>query len=765
MPIRPIEAVKWLILAAFALFLCWSGYYFYHTGFGQHWRALLSKEFQRFGFQIRVRRLTLDPFRGLVAKDIEIYESDRKQTVVAQVSDLSLDINYANLLQQEPALNAVDLRDAKISIPIDPLSPKAERIRITKFQSRIYFFPGRIEVRQASGLIYGIQLQTSGTLINPAAFRFVPPFESGTRPAERTPRSFVQLLVSEFEALRFSGDTPRLEFSFQADLAHPDSIRLEGGRLFANAFARNGYLLRDLDCQFSVENQRLDVRRLFLRDSLGEFFGKGNWNLATGEKTFQARSGLNLAAMLSKDSKTPWAKEMRLDGPSEIEISGVARPDGYLEFLGKLNIDHFFLRSVEFQSIKAEFSKAGESWMIANAQLTHRSGTFSADLLCLPGNFRMRVYSALNPAEVLLLLPPRAQRLLHEWQFETSPLLQATLSGPTPQFGKLSGNGQFWLGKTRLRGALFNSASAGFVLEGTVAHCDQVQVNRDEGAGNGSLTYDFAKDALTVEHFEANLYPEAFATWLHPAAAKILQSLEFSNKPPNISVLGTVQYGDGSRNDLRLRVESETGFVYHFDRWNIPFDSGTGEFALTPNQIELRQFTGRIGAGRWSMQSQFSLPLSSNRGRSTVHFENVSVQTLTKKIGLLKESQGQASGDLELEMASGTANGFSVRGILSVADAKVSQVRLFAPLMTRLRQSGVHEPLQMHLTFQLTPDALRLSSLQLLSEGHAARLTGAVHLLGGFVDFTGTLEPGATRIRGFGTLNQPGWELNAPAQR
>src|SRR6266478_7505657 len=168
MLIRPVQAVKWLILAAFALFLCWSGYYFYHTGFGQRWRALLSKEFQRFGFQIRVRRLTLDPFRGLVAKDIEIYESDRKQTVVAQVSDLSLDINYANLLQQEPALNAVDLHDAKISIPIDPLDPKTERIRITKFQSRIYFFPGRIEVRQASGLIYGIQLQTSGTLINPA---------------------------------------------------------------------------------------------------------------------------------------------------------------------------------------------------------------------------------------------------------------------------------------------------------------------------------------------------------------------------------------------------------------------------------------------------------------------------------------------------------------------------------------------------------------------------------------------------------------------
>src|SRR5215471_9207572 len=228
MPIRPIHAIKWLTLALSAVVLCWSGYYFYHQGFGQHWRTLLSKEFHRFGLEIRVRRLTLDPLRGLVAKDIQIYESDRRQSVIAQVSDLSLDINYANLFQQEPALNAVDLHDAKISIPLDPLYPKAERIKVTNFQSRIYFFPGRIEVRQASGMIYGLRLETSGMLINPAAFRSVPPAESGIRPTNKTPKSFVQMLAKEFESFTFSGDTPRLAFTFQMDLAQPESVRLEG---------------------------------------------------------------------------------------------------------------------------------------------------------------------------------------------------------------------------------------------------------------------------------------------------------------------------------------------------------------------------------------------------------------------------------------------------------------------------------------------------------------------------------------------------------
>jgi hypothetical protein len=764
MTIRPIHAIKWLTLAASALLFCWGGYYFYHKGFGPHWRTLLSKEFQRFGFQIRVRRLTLNPLRGLVAEDIQIYESDRRQTVIARVSDLALDINYANLVHQEPALNAVDLHDAKISIPIDPLYPKTERIRITKFQSRIYFLPGRIEVRQASGMIFGLRLETSGTLINPAAFHFVPPPESGIRSANKMPKSFVQMLVQEFESFSFAGETPRLAFTFQMDLAQPESVRLEGGRLVADAFSRNHYRLRDLDCEFSMENQRLDLQRLFLRDSLGEFFAKGTWNLASGEKNFQARSGLNFAALLANDPRAPWANEIKLSGPSDIEVSGAVRPDGRLQFLGKLNIDQFSVRNVEFQSLKAEFSRSGTSWMITNAQITHRSGSVSADLLRLPGNFRMRFHSGLNPTEVLPLLPPWAQHVLSEWQFETSPLIEASVSGTAPEFAKLSGNGQLWLGKTKLRGSLLNSAATSFFLKGGVAYCNQVQVSRDEGTGSGSLTYDFGQDALTVEHFNANLYPETLANWLHPAAAKLVQPFRFT-KPPDISVVGTVQYKKGNQNDLRLRIESQTSFVCEFDKWNISFDSGWAEVAVMPTRMELRQFEGKIGTGRLLAQSEFGWSLGSARGHSTVRFENVNAQSLTKKIGFLKDYQGQISGDLELRSETGAGTEFSIRGMLDVADARISQAHLFAPLMTRLAPLGVHEPLQMQLAFQLTPEALKLSSLQLASETRTVRLSGSVYLLGGFLDLAGNLEGGEMQIRGAGTLNQPAWELDPAIKR
>ena len=376
----------------------------------------------------------------------------------------------------------------------------------------------------------------------------------------------------------------------------------------------------------------------------------------------------------------------------------------------------------------------------------------------------MRVYSGLNPTEILPLLPPRAQRVLSEWQFETSPLLQASLSGTAPEFERLSGNGQLWLGKTKLRGALLNSASTSFFLRDRVAYCNQVQVSRDEGAGSGSLIYDFGQDALTVEHFNANLSPETFANWLHPAAAKILQPFHFT-KPPDISAAGTVQYKRGTRNDLRLRIKSQASFACDFDKWNIPFDSGWAEIAVMPTRIKLQHFDGKIGAGRLLAQSEFGLSPGLSRGRSTLHFENVSVQSLAKKIGFLKDYQGQLSGNLQLRNEAGNGTGFSVGGMLEVADARIAQAHLFAPLMARLAPLGIHEPLQMRLAFQLTPEALKLGSLQLASATRTVRLSGSVHLLGGFLDLAGNLEGGATHIRGIGTLNQPAWELAPSIQR
>ena len=188
-------------------------------------------------------------------------------------------------------------------------------------------------------------------------------------------------------------------------------------------------------------------------------------------------------------------------------------------------------RNVKFQSMKAEFSKSGSSWMVLNAQVTHRSGTLSGDVLNRPGDFRCGSIPALNPTELLSLCPPKFQHALGECEFQTPPVIQATFSGASPNSPTISGTGQIWLGKTTFRGTLLNSASATFDLQNNVVRCDQIRVIRDEGIGTGSFTCDFGQDRVTIEDFEANLSPEVVAVWIDPSVGRLLQPFHFTDLP------------------------------------------------------------------------------------------------------------------------------------------------------------------------------------------------------------------------------------------
>src|SRR5579864_4440805 len=77
------------------------GWYLARKGFGRQWRHRVVEELHKRGVEASIRRLTLDPFRGLVAQDVRIFDyknrpsgSDHENTL-AIINEIALDINYA----------------------------------------------------------------------------------------------------------------------------------------------------------------------------------------------------------------------------------------------------------------------------------------------------------------------------------------------------------------------------------------------------------------------------------------------------------------------------------------------------------------------------------------------------------------------------------------------------------------------------------------------------------------------------------------------
>ena len=141
------------------------GYYLARRGFGREWRYRVIDELHKHGVEAYIGRLTLDPFRGLVARHVRIFDYKNRENTLALISEVSLDINYAALFHHESFLNSVDVRDAQITFPVKTAGGKPDRVQLTKFRAHVYFPPEQIYLSQAEGLFCGIRISATGQLI------------------------------------------------------------------------------------------------------------------------------------------------------------------------------------------------------------------------------------------------------------------------------------------------------------------------------------------------------------------------------------------------------------------------------------------------------------------------------------------------------------------------------------------------------------------------------------------------------------------------
>src|ERR1044071_8952512 len=83
------NAIRLATLAAILALLS-SGWYLAKRGFGRQWRFLVVEELHKRGVEASVERLTLDPFRGLVAKNVRIFDYKNRENTLAVISEISL---------------------------------------------------------------------------------------------------------------------------------------------------------------------------------------------------------------------------------------------------------------------------------------------------------------------------------------------------------------------------------------------------------------------------------------------------------------------------------------------------------------------------------------------------------------------------------------------------------------------------------------------------------------------------------------------------
>jgi hypothetical protein len=756
---RLVRTLRWPFLLFLFATIVWISWYAYAKGFGRRWRGLLEKEFDRYGLTIDVSKLTLDPFHGLIARDLAIFDSKSGDTLLAQINHIALDINYANLFQHEPALNAVDLRGARIVIPIDPRKPAGERIRLTDFNARIYFLAGRIEVRQASGKLYGIHFDASGTILHPQSLPAVILAEEHDPDPSEVRLGFITALFHELKSMRYPAAVPEMKFSFQVDMADPAAWRLDAGHVVASRLIHGEDELRHLTADFIYQNHCLHIQQCHVRDEQGELVAVADWDFGSGKKQFQARSTLDVGRLLKHEPRVGWLRDWTFEAPPQIDVTGVLERDGSLQFIGKVNFERFAVRGIPFQSMKASFSHKGNDWMVSNAEVTHRSGTLTGEFLYTAQKFRLRLQSALNPTAVSPLLPEELRSMCAPWEFVAPPVIQVSVSGKSANPADISGQGQAWLGRTRFRGVFANSASVSFRIGDGKVVADNVQVTRDEGSGFGRLTYDFIRHEISAIDVQARIYPTALANWLDPRLAGLVDVFRFNVAPTATMVLGS---GETSGRVLTLKIHTNDPFSFRWGGLELPFDAGDSEFHLDSREVRLTRFEGKHGAGVCAADAVATLNGDAPVIEANLRLSRLDLTALELPGRWLKPYSGRINGTLGWRQANRTGAPALMTGSIQVDQARFEEGGLFQPVVNRLRAAGLEEPALLALDFAATGPDVTIDSFRILAGNHSLQLKGSIGLVGGFVDLSGAVDEEALQARVTGTLESPEWELTGP---
>src|SRR6266571_202564 len=248
------------------------GYYLAKRGFGREWRSRVVEELHKRGVEAYIGRLTLDPFRGLVARNVRIFDYKNRENTLALISEVSLDINYAALIHHQPYLNALDVRDAQITLPLKTSIGKADRAQLTDFRAHVYFPPEQIYVSQAEGILGGIRISATGQLIKRENYQPSPAIS----PEEWQKRLLIaQRVVNELQKFRFPGTLPSLQIKFSGDVAEIEKARVEA-TLRGDRLQRGSYEMRDLSAAAEWNNQQLNIAHCEWSDRKGSFVGRAD---------------------------------------------------------------------------------------------------------------------------------------------------------------------------------------------------------------------------------------------------------------------------------------------------------------------------------------------------------------------------------------------------------------------------------------------------------------------------------------------------------
>lgn len=666
-----------VLLTFFALLLAGflgSAWYLYDRGFTRKWRTAVMQEFRKRGVEVYLRKLSLDPARGLVASGIKVLDVRNKRRVLAEIDEMRLQVNFANLARGELFLDSLDLRDANLALPLDPSDPRSERVEVTRLNARVFLPPQQFYLAHAEADIYGVRASASGRLINTSAFWKGPPGP------QRKPPAFLTRIIEEMRELKFEGAPPTLAVTFTGDLAKPAEVFVEA-LLSGERIRRGNYRLRSLQVSACSRDGVIDLRQLTATDAAGALHASGTVRVPSGDTGLRVQSSIDLQALSQAFRLFPQLGEFVFYEPPQVELTvqGSLGRTPAVAVLGHLALRKFAFRSVMFEGLEGDVSWDGKKWALREARLLHRSGMVFGDAMQVPGDLRVQVRSTINPKPLQPLLSGNASKVLGEFEFHEAPAITAEIRGTELGRDTCTVTGELRVGQASYRGVGCESLTSGFRYEKGVLSFPLAQLRRAQGGGTGGLVFDFNSDEVRLLNIRGSAFPPEIATWIHPNLVRDVSPYRFK-APPNLVVDGLVHTKGGKSTDLTVEIDAPLGMNYTFLGRELSAPQISGKLRFWWDRMRIEGASAMLFGGRLFGDAEISIRRERPGHSVQLRADNIDFASLTRLYFKYDDSQGRLNGHYHFTGRGPDARTMRGSGELTVTDGNVFAIPFLGPL-------------------------------------------------------------------------------------
>jgi hypothetical protein len=659
--------------------------YIYHRGLTKSWREWMIAEVRKHGVELSFDRLTVRPFRGLVAKEVRIFDSPARNRVLARMNEMVVEANYANAVSGKPFLDALTLVDTSLRIPIDPLQPWGPAVDVQKLNARILFPPNQVHLSHFDAEVLGIRVRAAGRLVVPADM-------PGPKATGATDLKHLAPVIDALRQLRYVGGTPGLTIRFSGDMNRPGEIMAEAD-LETHGIRLGSYGLTSLVAAATWQNSMLLVSRIEAEDTLGRLDAAGSFDPKSRTANLHARSGLDLPR-LARAMKLGDLRDLSLEATPEMDVTASAQFPGKdakssveFQLLGQVRLGKFKLDRAEFQGLTAAFSWNGSRWAIRDVTLRHAGGgELRGDAQqdydeAGRGDFRLGLKGSMKPEAVAPLLDTKAAAWLGQFKFHDSPAITVSGRGTAPGIDTLSAAGHVQLGRMSYRGVEARQVDAQFRYQGRVLTLDSFEVTRAEGRASGGLMVDFPNDMLQLQQVRSTLYPVDAAKWVDTGLIRDVAPYRFPRQPPSLLIDGVVdRKKPGTRTRLNVIADAPGGLDYTFEGKELRFGPAKGRMLFTDNRLRLSDTIAELFGGTVAGDATISLDKSNPAHTANIQLSGVNFARLSKLYFDYEGSEGRLDANYKFTGKADEKRAMRGEGEVSVTDGNVFAIPFLGPL-------------------------------------------------------------------------------------